>query len=185
MNEKDVVSILKEQGWICSKDEVGDCFCVIDVGGFQVQVIPSVGKRSDHFRVSLMPSISTREFSDAVAFVQGEEGRYSPVIVSNEAPEKLPSFSSDDVLRMSEKVLSWAHSQSIESGLMAYRALPTDAKGAMPLRHLAALAIAGDVERLEGYKKSFEMGDRLGFVPYITAGMIDRAVLKAKQADGQ
>lgn len=158
---------------------------MIDIGGVQVQIIPSVGKRSDHFRVSFMPSISTREFSESVAFVQGEEGGYSPVIVSNEAPEKLPGFSSDDVLRMSEKVLSWARSQCIESGLMAYRTLPTDAKGAMPIRHLAALAIAGDVERLEGYKKSFEMGDRLGFVPYITAGMIERAVMKAKQADGQ
>jgi hypothetical protein len=83
---------------------------------------------------------------------------------------------------MSEKAISWARSQNIESGLMGYRNLPTDAKGAMPLRHLAALAVAGDVERLEGYKKSFDMGDRLGFVPYITASMIDRAILKAKIA---
>ena len=78
--------------------------------------------------------------------------------------------------------MSWARSLNIESGLMVYRSLPTDSKGAMPLRHLAALAIAGDVERLDGYKKNFEMGDRLGFVPYITDGMIDRAVLKAKLA---
>lgn len=182
MKEKDVVSILMEQGWVCSKDEVGDYFCVTDIGGVKVQIIPSVRERSDHFRVSLMPSVSTKEFSETVAFVQGEGSGYSPVIVSNEPPEKLPKFSSDDVLRMSEKAISWARSQNIESGLMVYRNLPTDTKGAMPLRHLAALAIAGDVERLEGYKKSFEMGDRLGFVPYITGGMIDRAVLKAKIA---
>ncbi|MBB2885588.1 MULTISPECIES: hypothetical protein [Pseudomonas] len=183
MKEKDVVSNLKELGWICSKDEVGDYFCVKDIEEVKIQVIPSVGERSDHFRVSLTPSVSTKEFSEVVAFVLGEGSGYSPVIVSNEPPEKLPNFSSDDVLRMSEKAISWARSQNIESGLMVYRNLPTDAKGAMPLRHLAALAIAGDVERLEGYKKSFEMGDRLGFVPYITADMIDRAVLKAKSAE--
>ncbi|MGY2339116.1 DUF6990 domain-containing protein [Pseudomonas sp. SDO5532_S415] len=182
MKEKDVVSILKAQGWVCSKDEVGNYFCVTDIGGVKVQVIPSVGERPDHFRVSLIPSVSTEEFSETVAFVQGEGSGYSPVIVSNEPPEKLPDFSGDDVLRMSEKAISWARSQNIESGLMGYRNLPTDAKGAMPLRHLAALAVAGDVERLEGYKKSFDMGDRLGFVPYITASMIDRAILKAKIA---
>ncbi|RMQ97899.1 hypothetical protein ALP94_02834 [Pseudomonas savastanoi pv. glycinea] len=82
---------------------------------------------------------------------------------------------------MSESAISWARSQNIESGLMFYRNLPTDSKGAMPLRHLAALAIAGDVERLDGYKKSFEVGDRLGFVPYITDAMIDRALLKANK----
>ncbi len=51
----------------------------------------------------------------------------------------------------------------------------------MPLRHLAALAIAGDVERLNSYKNSFEKGDRLGFVPYITVDMIDRAILIAQK----
>lgn len=181
MEEKDVVSTLMEQGWVCSKDEVGDYFCVIDVDEIKVQIIPSVRKRSDHFRASLMPSVSTREFSETVAFVRGEGSGYSPIIVSNEPPEKLPKFSSDDVLRMSESAISWARSQNIESGLMFYRNLPTDSKGAMPLRHLAALAIAGDVERLDGYKKSFEVGDRLGFVPYITDAMIDRALLKANK----
>ncbi|MEV4699606.1 MULTISPECIES: hypothetical protein [Pseudomonas] len=26
MEEKDIVSVLSEQGWVCSKDEVGDYF---------------------------------------------------------------------------------------------------------------------------------------------------------------
>lgn len=130
-----MASIFMEQGWVCSKDEVGDYFCVTDVDGVKVQIIPSVRKRSDHFRVSLMPSVSTKEFSETVAFVRGEGSGYSPVIVSNEPPEKFPKFSSDDVLRMSDEAISWARSQNIESGLMAYRNLPTDSKGAMPLRN--------------------------------------------------
>ncbi|WP_414858990.1 DUF6990 domain-containing protein [Pseudomonas aeruginosa] len=62
----------------------------------------------------------------------------------------------------------------------AYRALPTNSKGAMPLRNLAALAIAGDVSCLANYQFSFEQGDRLGFVPYITQDMIERALLIAR-----
>lgn len=182
MEEKDIVSVLSEQGWICSKDEVGDYFCVTDVGGVQLQIIPSVGKRSDHFRVSLISSISSKEFSEAVSIILGDGGGNTPVIVGNEAPEKLSSFSSDDVIRLSENAVSWARSQSIDEGLAVYRKLPTEAKGAMPIRHLAALAIAGDAGRLDEYKRNFEKGDRLGFVPYITSDMIDRALMIAKES---
>ncbi|WLG99893.1 hypothetical protein PSH84_03315 [Pseudomonas beijingensis] len=182
MEREDVILILSEQGWVCSKDEVGDYFCVTDVGGAQLQIIPSVGKRSDHFRVSLMSSISSKEFSEAVSIILGDGGDNAPIIVRNEAPEKLSSFSSDDVIRLSEKAISWARSQNIDEGLTVYRKLPTEAKGAMPIRHLAALAIAGDIGRLEEYKKSFEKGDRLGFVPYITFDMIERALMIAKES---
>ncbi|WP_411828772.1 DUF6990 domain-containing protein [Pseudomonas bijieensis] len=51
--------------------------------------------------------------------------------------------------------------------MTVYRKLPTEAKGGMPIRHLAALAIAGDAGRLDEYKRSFEKGDRLEFVPYL------------------
>ncbi|WP_421667180.1 DUF6990 domain-containing protein [Pseudomonas syringae] len=77
--------------------------------------------------------------------------------------------------------MSWARAQNIEEGLAAYRKMPTHAKGVMPVRHLAALAIAGDTGRLEEYKKSFETGDRLGFVPYVTSDMINRALMMAKK----
>ncbi|MBD8189834.1 DUF6990 domain-containing protein [Pseudomonas viridiflava] len=181
MNEKNVVSILKEQGWDCSKDEVGDYFCVTDLGGIQLQVIPSVGKRSDHFRVSLMPSISTEEFSDAVSFISGDVRNNTPIKVSNDAPEKLVNLSSDSVIKLTEKAISWARSQSIDEGLKFYKDLPTDAKGALPIRHLAALALAGDIGRLSIYKQSFDKGDRLGFAPYITTEMLSRALILGEE----
>ena len=181
MKESDFISILEAQGWICGKDGVGDSFCLFGAGGLEVQIIPSVAVRSDHFRVSLAPSVSIKEFSDVVNFIFGGARGHVPIISNKEPPEKLAALSSDDVQRLSTRVISWARSQSIEAGLTAYRSLPTDAKGAMPLRHLAALAITGDLGRLEDYKKSFETGDRLGFVPYIAADMIDRAVLIAQK----
>jgi hypothetical protein len=177
---KEILPILAGLGWLCRKDEVGDYFCLMDVDGAQVQVIPSIGKRSDHVRVSLMPSVSTKDFTAAASFILGEAGDHEPVILNNDAPEKIVDFSSNDVVRLSQDSISWASSQDIEKGLADYRALPTDAKGAMPLRHLTALAVAGDVERLTAYKLSFEQGDRLGFVPYITQDMIERALLIAR-----
>jgi len=179
---KEMLPILEGLGWLCRKDEAGDYFCLMDVEGAQVQIIPAIGKRSDHFRVSFMPSVSTKRFTAAAAFILGEAEDHEPVIVSNDVPEKMVGFSLDDVVRLSQDAISWAEAQDMEKGLAAYRELPTDSKGAMPLRHLAALAVAGDVERLTSYKQSFEWGDRLGFVPYITQDMIDRALLIARDA---
>ncbi|UNO21967.1 hypothetical protein MON07_07870 [Pseudomonas aeruginosa] len=180
MKEIEILSALEGLGWRCDKDEAGDCFCLMDIGEVDIQIIPTIGRRSDHFRVSLMSSVSTKNFTAAVAFVLGEVSNYVPIIVSNDVPEKIVDFSLDDVVRLSQSAISWASAQDIEKGLAAYRALPTNSKGAMPLRHLAALAIAGDVSCLANYQFSFEQGDRLGFVPYITQDMIERALLIAR-----
>lgn len=180
MTEKEACRILQAEGWFCRKDEVGDPVCRKSLGDVQVQIIPAIGKRSDHFRVSLMPSISLRAFSDAAGFILGEGQGFVPVIVSNEPPQKLEHLCADDVVRLAGSALSWAQHQDLEAGLALYRALPTDAKGEMPLRHLAALAIACAVDQLEGYKQSLEEGNRLGFVPYITLEMIERSLLVAQ-----
>lgn len=180
MTEKEACAILQAQGWACGKDEVSDRFCIKCLGEIQVQIIPTIGKRSDHFRVSFMPSISSTAFSDAVAFIFGEGKYFSSVIVSNETPQKLETIGADDVVELSDRALSWAQNQDIDAGLALYRSFPTDAKGAMPLRHLAALAIAQDVDQLEDYEKSFKKGERLGFVPYITVEMIERSLLIAR-----
>lgn len=100
MKEKEILSTLEELGWRCRKDEVGDYFCLMDLGEVQVQIIPAIGRRSDHFRASLMPSISTKTFIKAVEFILGEAGSFDPIIVGNDVPEKIIDFSLDDVIRL-------------------------------------------------------------------------------------
>lgn len=183
MTEHEAVSILKNLGWSCKSNEVGDRFCTRILEERVVRIFPTIGKRTDHFRVTFMPSVSSRKFSEFVSFISGEGVEYEPLIVSNETPEKLTKLGIDDIHRLSQESLSWALNQDIEKGLANYRNLPTNAKGAMPLRHLAALAIAGDVNQLSSYQRSFEQGDRLEFVPYITTEMIERALLLARNSD--
>ncbi|EIU6989908.1 hypothetical protein L5574_007070, partial [Pseudomonas aeruginosa] len=116
MKEIEILSALEGLGWRCDKDEAGDYFCLMDIGEVQIQIIPTIGKRSDHFRVSLMPSVSTKNFTAAVAFVLGEASNYVPIIVSNNVPEKIVDFSLDDVVRLSQSAISWASAQDIEKG---------------------------------------------------------------------
>jgi hypothetical protein len=181
VNEKEAMPILETLGWRIGKDEVGDNFAVIVRSEVQLRVIPFIGKRADHFRVAFMASVSTKTFSSAAASIFGSKDDHEPIIVTNGVEEKVANFSANDVVRLSEGAISWGLSQDIQAGLAAYRELPTDAKGAMPLRHLAALAIAGDLQTLSGYQRSFAHGDRLNFVPYITADVIDRALSLAQR----
>ena len=183
MKKKELVSILRKNEWICRRDNAGGFYCRNRPDeNLRVQLIPYIRAYSGKFLVSLDPSVSSREFCETFDVVHGEPGcDFSPIFVNNDSPEMLTTISEETVLRLSVEAISWAKCQDIEAGLTAYRSLPTDAKGEMPLRHLAALAIAGDVERLNSYKNSFEKGDRLGFVPYITVDMIDRAILIAQK----
>jgi uncharacterized protein DUF6990 len=184
MREIDMFPILKNEGWTVEQDEVGDDFCTMIVGALLLQIIPTIKKRSDHFRLSLMPSVSSVGFSQAVNHICNRTIGYSPIIVSNFAPEKIVSPSSKDVTKLSKQAVDWAKEQDINIGLLKYKELPTNAKGAMPLRHLAALSLAGDVDKLKSYQDSFKRGDRVGFVPYISCEMIGRAIEIAQIKQG-
>lgn len=78
MNESDFISVLKQCGWRCRADEVGVCVCFFDINKKVVAVIPTIGKRVDHFRVSLMPSISSVDFSSCVGLCCTNQPQVEP-----------------------------------------------------------------------------------------------------------
>lgn len=90
-------------------------------------------------------------------------------------------FTESDIVSISNELLEWAKQQNVEEGLSIFCNYPTDAVGNMPLKHLGALAIAKDVNRLNYYLESFKAGNRLGFVPYITQDFIERALKIAEE----
>ncbi len=145
-------------------------------------MIPHVGKRRDHLRISFAPSGTTREFSEVASALMNEnDAEHEPITAMLEKPEKVSSFGESDVDFWLGKIVAWAKSEDIACGLAKYRALPTDSVGARPMRHIAALALAGNVEKIEEYLCSFKAGNRLGFVPYITESMLDRAIELARR----
>lgn len=180
MDEDQLLAVIGNEGWFVSSDEVGDKYCLDEVDEVVIQLLPHIGKRADHYRLALSPSVSTKEFSEAVAYIAAAHSEFSPIISSTLPPAKLRNVTPGAVRDLLVQAVNWAKSQDIESGLKKYRELPTDSKGAFPLRHLAALAVAGDASRLNDYVNSFLQGDRLGFVNYITQGFIDRACEIAK-----
>lgn len=180
MKKKDVIQTLKESGWVFERDEAGSQIGIYDLGDRLLQIVPGVSGSPPRVSVTLLPSVTTKEFSEIVSQIGDEEYTPNPIVRWFEQPPNHPELTPDLVRLRAEEVLAWGRGADIEGGLAAYRDLPTSAPGARPLWHLGALALAGDVERLQGYQDSFRRGDRLGFVPYIKEDMIDRALEIAK-----
>ena len=99
---------------------------------------------------------------------------------------ELPAPGMPEILEMhvrqaSDEAIAWAQEQDLGKALRGHAALPTNAPGARPIWHLAALALLGGVAKLKSYQVSFEAGDRLGCVNYVTKDYIDRAVFLAEE----
>ena len=92
----------------------------------------------------------------------------------------MPEVEIENVARLSDEAIDWAKKQDLPAALIEHAGLPTNAPGARPIWHLAALAILGDVAKLRSYHSSFVDGDRLGFVNYVTTDYIERALEQAE-----
>jgi hypothetical protein len=182
MKINDATLLLKSFGWKASKDEVGDRYTLFQLPDRVVQIVYGIRRFVAYQSFSSTLSVSTGEFSSASSRIEGSGRRCWPLLVRWEglsvmAPELLP----EHIQQASDEAIAWAQSQDLDKALRDHAALPTDAPGTGPVLHLASLAILGEVEKLKSYQASFEAGDRLGFVPYVTKDYIDRAVAVAEE----
>jgi hypothetical protein len=84
----------------------------------------------------------------------------------------LPALTGSDIAGVLDRVLDWANVQGIEAALAACRA-PNDHPRAVD--HLAALALAGDVDALRAYEQSLRDDASSPFLPYIKVEHVTRA----------
>ena len=176
LHTRDLPPILQALGWRTAGDEVGDRVAVYDLPDRRVQIIYGIDAMRDPQALSADMSLTTAAFDGACSRIGGREDGFHPLVrawkgIRTEGPEITP----DHVRRLSEQAIAWAEAQDLDAALREHAALPTDAPGARPVWHLAALSLLGDAARLARYRDSFAAGDRLGFVPYVTADFIDRA----------
>lgn len=182
MNAKDATIILKSIGWLVYKDEVGDRYTHFKLPDRTIQIVYGLRKWSDYQEFSSTLSLSTDAFSSACGHIQHDNSTYTPLVRARKGLLfRAPEITKEHIQQAAEEAINWAKEQDLDQALLDYVALPTDAPGARPIWHLAALALLGDVAKLESYQSSFAAGDRLGFVPYISKDCIDRALAVAEQ----
>jgi hypothetical protein len=146
-----------------------------------VDLVYVVRKYGQEQQLEVDITASTKAFSQACQAVDPGYGSCAPLIRSREGLSyQVPVVTDEHVRQASEQAIAWAQEQDLAKALLDHAALPTNAPGAKPIWHLAALAVLGDVAKLKCYQASFAGGDRLGFVPYVTKDYIDRAVALAE-----
>ena len=182
MNTREATKALRALGWSTKTDEVGDKGALFRLPDRIARILYGVRTFRDKQDFRAMLSVSTDSFSKAYAEIPGDRPGYGPLIAARKGIHiEVPEILEEHIRQASERSIAWAEAQDLEAGLLAHASLPTDAPGTGPVLHLSALAVTGDVARLKSYRASFEAGDRLGFVPYITGDYIDRAVALAEQ----
>ena len=174
---------LKMLGWNLSRDEAGARLASFKLSDREVVAGYRLMQSPEEQDLWLSLFVETEAFSNACATICADHGSgdNDPIVV---AKDKLiicvPEVLDQHVRQASEKAIAWAREQDLDLALRKHAALPTSSPGALPVWHLAALVLIGDVDRLKSYLKSFDAGDRLGFVPYITRDYIFRALQLAE-----
>lgn len=182
MKTKEVTPILKSLGWKAFTDEVGDNYSRYELPDRIVQTVYGVRTAPDHQEFESTLSLSTDCFSTSCAAIRGCSGSYSPLIRARTGIHiRAPQILEKHVRQASDEAIAWAQEQDLGKALRDHAALPTNAPGTRPIWHLVALALLGDVLKLKSYQASFEAGDRLGFVNYVTKDYIDRALSLADE----
>ncbi|VVE90281.1 DUF6990 domain-containing protein [Pandoraea bronchicola] len=175
MNESTAVGILKNNGWKLEKDEVGDNVLFIVLEEKLINITPTIKRLKCKYTISFIPTLSTICFSN-IANKINKSSSISPLACMPGDFYETINIEEETIISIANGVINWAKGVDINTEIHRHAQLPTNSKGAMPLRHLAALALLGDTEKLEMYRTSFELGDRLDFVPYISIEMIGRAL---------
>lgn len=180
---KETIQALKSLGWSITKDDVGDKMAVFVLPDRNASIFPVVRKLSGGQQLSTTLSMTTEPFSKACMCITGPGyGSHSPLVRAWKGLRVIaPEIMETHVQQFSDEAIAWTKEQDVDKALKEHAALSTDAPGARPIWHLAALALLGEIEKLKSYQASFAAGDRLGFVPYISKDFIDRSVELAEE----
>ncbi|WP_187445978.1 DUF6990 domain-containing protein, partial [Phyllobacterium endophyticum] len=145
MLKNDVHLAFKELGWRIGKDEGRDHYAIYGLGKTLVQVILRLEPRREGKRLLCYFSMSPSDFISAVAEISSRKWEHVPFITGQEDLRQT-DFTFEDIRVLSNRLIEWSRQQDIESSMKRLRELPADSKGTEPLYHLAALALAGDVD---------------------------------------
>lgn len=187
MNYAELRKIMTTLGWSCSRDSVGVDIFRIDGKNRYFTAIPNILSLPEGIEISFIFTVSNPGFDQIVSKISGKLNPGAILARMHPSGSRYgKNLGEQEVNECVKELLAWGEAQDIEKAIEERRQyLPAECHGARPLWHLAALARAGDIDKLEHYRRSFEKGDRLEFVPYITIDHIKRAIKVAKETQNK
>jgi hypothetical protein len=177
VNQKDLVEAFAARGWRISYDETSQPSAELRLG--DRVLVSLLTKRSPNSPFYTAGWITTDALSIAYTVMlhpRKRRAESTPLVSSPYIEINRQVAFDEDIDGACAAWMDWARGVDLDAGIAALLDKDANRSGAMPARHLAALAVTGNVEVLETYRQAFAQGDRLGFVPYIMADHIIAAL---------
>lgn len=168
--------ILAELGWIVRRTEGVTFYAEYHLMDRFVTIIPSIDRLGDREELTYSPSVSTKKFVDACQHVAGGKNYFSLITCWEGMSLESPEIAERHFRQASEEVISWAMGQNVDKALENHAAWPPQDMSVtvVSTRHLAALSLQNEEQRLRYYRERFAAGNSLGFRYKDLNGFIDR-----------
>ncbi|WP_375646682.1 DUF6990 domain-containing protein [Bartonella sp. TT29SHDZB] len=176
-----VAEQLKEMGWTVYRDKNYDRNTYFISKDRIINIMYSLQSDEEEPIVAFKASLSTLGFSTA----HREIFYNMPQYIALKEAEEVYTVSSTELDRGKLKeictdILEWADRQNVNQIIYDYAAFSPDSELDLVARHLIALVLIGDVEKLKSYKENFRKGNPLGFVEEISKYRIDNLLTLAR-----
>ncbi len=176
-----VAEQLKEMGWTVYRDTNYNRNAYFISKDRIINIMYNLQSDEEEPIVAFKASLSTLGFSTAHREIFYNMPQY---IALKEAEEVYTVSSTElDEGKLKEictDILEWADRQNVNQIIYDYVAFPPDSELDLVARHLIALVLIGDVEKLKSYKENFRKGNPLGFVEEISKYRIDNLLTLAR-----
>ncbi len=176
-----VAEQLKEMGWTVYRDKNYNRNAYFVSKDRIINIMYNLQSDEEEPIVVFKASLSTLSFSTAHREIFYNMPQY---IAIKEAEEVYTVSSTElDEGKLKEictDILEWADRQNVNQIIYNYVAFPPDSELDLVARHLIALVLIGDVEKLKSYKENFRKGNPLGFVEEISKYRIDNLLTLAR-----
>lgn len=175
MNLSDLESEFKELEWSTKKDDAGDLVCELGLSHSTISVIPVLKSITGAEVLNFSTSASDILFDSVVSRIYSSETKHWPLVTTSRRI-KSPKISVTQARDLIAETINWASQQNLKASYSKLAEYYLGRTGQGQLYHLAALAIAGEVDVLHGYQDLFKKNMAKGFVPMIKGSHIDIAV---------
>ncbi len=176
-----VTEQLKEMGWTVYRDKNYNRNAYFVSKDRIINIMYNLQSDEEEPIVVFKASLSTLGFSTA----HREIFYNMPQYIAIKEAEEVYTVSSTELdegklKQISADILEWADRQNVNQIIYDYVAFPPDSELDLVARHLIALVLIGDVEKLKSYKENFRKGNPLGFVEEISKYRIDNLLTLAR-----
>ncbi|WP_375617138.1 DUF6990 domain-containing protein, partial [Bartonella sp. AP58NXGY] len=171
---------LKRMDWTVYRDKNYDRNAYFISKDRIINIMYNLQSNEEEPIVAFKASLSTLGFSTAHREIFYNMPQYIALKESEDAYTVSGSELDEGKLKqICTDILEWAEQQNVNQIIYDYAAFSPDSELDLVARHLIALVLIGDVEKLKSYKESFRKGNPLGFVEEISKYDIDNALTLA------